>query len=186
LIRLGGLCVPHLCTHSWKITNTQKCITCINIFIPKPFLTHYWAKYWLFSFKYPYIYALDVFSCLFNTCTREWSKLVIRTTKGENSYHLCFWHQWPFGASRSWFQIFITISKLIQSIIYRKHQIGLHMKYFKKIPSKKNSHKIDSFCVLIKNPLCDILHIFSLCIHFHIKTQLIVNLIRFLNSTWLG
>ncbi len=120
MIRLSGLCVPHLCTHSWKITNTQKCITCINIFIPKPLLTHYWPNYWLFSFKYPYIYALYVFSCLFNTCTREWSKLVIRTTKGENSYHLCFWYQWPFGASRSWFQIFITISKLIQLIIYNK------------------------------------------------------------------
>jgi hypothetical protein len=85
LIGLGGLCVPHLCTHLWKIMNTQKPIICINILILEPSLTH--SEF--FSFKCPYTYTLDIFSCLFSTCTREWSKLIIKTTKGENSYHLC-------------------------------------------------------------------------------------------------
>jgi hypothetical protein len=128
--------------------NTQKCITCINILIPKPFLTHFWPNYWLFSFKCPYNYTLDIFSCLFNTCTRKWSKLVIKTTTGENSYHSCSWHQWPFGVLGFQFQKFITKSKLIQSITYKKHQIDWHLKYFQNLTSKKNSQKIDFFfCV---------------------------------------
>jgi len=93
LIGLGGLHFPHLCMHSWKIMNTQKPIICINWFL---------NCFWLFSFKYSYTYTLDIFSCLFSTCTREWFKLVIRIlTKCENSYHLCSWHQWPFRTSQS-------------------------------------------------------------------------------------
>jgi hypothetical protein len=39
----------------------------------------------------------------------------------------------------------------------KKHQVGWHLKYSQKLTSKKNSHKIYSFCVLgQKNPLCDI------------------------------
>jgi len=105
LIRLGKLCFPCLCTHSWKIMNTQKPIRCINILILEPFLTQFMT---FFSFKCFHIYTLVIFSCLFSACTREWSKLVIKTTKGENSYHLCFWHQWPFKTSWSWLQKFIA------------------------------------------------------------------------------
>jgi hypothetical protein len=111
------------------------------------FLNHSWPIPDFFSFKCPYIYTLDIFSYLLNTCTREWPKLVIKTTNSENSYHLCYWHQWPFGASWSWFQKFITKSKLIQLIIYKRHQVGWHLKYFQKLTSKKNSQKIVSFCV---------------------------------------
>jgi hypothetical protein len=128
MIGLCGLCVPHLCTHLWKIMNTQKRIICINILIHDPFLT----QFLIFLKRCPYTYTLNIFSYLFRTCTREWSKLVIKTTNGENSYHLCSWHQWPFGASWSWFQKFIIKSKLIQSIIYKKHQVGWHLKYFQK------------------------------------------------------
>jgi len=39
-----------------------------------------------------------------------------------------------------------------------KHQVGWHLKYSQKLTSKKNSHKIYSFCVPgKKNPSCDIL-----------------------------
>ncbi len=96
LIGLGGLCFPHLCTNSWNIISTQKPIICINILIHEPFLTHSWPNFWLFSFKclYTYNYTLDIFSYLFYTWTIwEWSKLVIKITKDENSYHLCYWHQ---------------------------------------------------------------------------------------------
>jgi len=69
---------------------------------------------------------------------------------------ICVLDQWPFGASRSWFQKFITKSKLIQSIIY-KRQVGWHLKYSQKLASKKNFQKIDSFCVPNqKNLSCDI------------------------------
>jgi len=127
------------------------------------------------------------FSCLFSTWTKEWSKIAIKTTKGENSYHLCSWHQCPFEASQSWFQKFITKSKLIQSIIYKRHQVGWHLEYFQKITSMKISQKIDSFCVLDKKNLsCDILETFSLCIHFPHQNTFFVNLIWVLNFTWLG
>jgi hypothetical protein len=89
LIGLGGLYFPRLCTHSWKIMNIQKPIICINIIlILEPFLIQ------LLSFlkKCPYTYTLDFFSFLFSTCTKEWSKPVIKIIKGENSYHLHSWH----------------------------------------------------------------------------------------------
>jgi len=146
LIGLGGLCVPHLCTHSWKVMNTQKHIICINILISWTIRDLYLTKLLIFIFfKCPYIYTLYVY--IYSTCTREWSKLVIKTTNGENSYHLCSWHQWPFGASQFWFQKFITKSKLIQSIIYKRHQVGWHSKYFEKWISMKNSQKKNYFCV---------------------------------------
>jgi len=45
-----------------------------------------------------------------------------------------------------------------------KHQVGWHLKYSQKLTSKKNSHKIYSFCVPSqKNPSCDIL------VHKHTK-----------------
>jgi hypothetical protein len=146
---------------------------CINILISD-----------CFSFKCPYTYILDIFSCLFSTCcTKEWSKLVIKITKGENSYHLCSWHQWPFRTSRSWLQKFITRWKLIQSIIYKKHQVGWHLKYSLKLTSKKNSQKKNSFCVHHqKNPLCYILETFSLCIHFPHQKQFWKK--KILNFAW--
>jgi len=101
-------------------------IICINILILEPFLT-------FFSFKCPYTYTLNMYFCLFNTCIREWSKLVIKITKDENSYHLCSWHQWPFRTSWSWFQKFITKWKLIQSIIYKKTSSRLAFEVFLKI-----------------------------------------------------
>ncbi len=125
LIGLSGLCFPHLCTHSWKIMNTQKPIICINILIPKLFLTH--SRF--FSSKCLYTYTLDIFSCLFSTCTREWSKLIINITKDENNYHLCSWHQWPFKTSWSWLKKFITKGNLIESIIYKRHQVSWHLIY---------------------------------------------------------
>ncbi len=131
---------------------------------------------WFFSFKCPYIYTLDILSCLFKTCTREWSKLVIKTTKGENSYHLCSWHKWPFGASWSWLQKFITKSKLIQSIIYKRHQVGWHLKYSQKLTSKKNSQKLNSFCVPDQKTFsCDIFETFSLCIHSPYQNTFLCN-----------
>jgi hypothetical protein len=60
-----------------------------------------------------------------------------------------------------------TKSKLIQAIIYKRHQVGWHLKYFQKLISKENLEKLDSFWVSDKkNPLCDILETFSLCIQF--------------------
>jgi hypothetical protein len=133
LIGLGGLCVPHLFTHSWKIMNTQKHLICINILIIEPFLTHLNPIPNLFIFKCPYTYTIDIFSCLFSTCIREWSKLVIKALKGENNYHLCSWHQSPFKASQSWFLKFMTKSKLIQSIICKKTSSRLAFEIFSKI-----------------------------------------------------
>jgi len=76
-----------------KNNEHSKTIICINNLIPKPFLTHSWPNFDPipnhFSFKCPYTYTLDIFSCLFSTCTREWSKQIIKITKDENSYHLC-------------------------------------------------------------------------------------------------
>jgi hypothetical protein len=93
----------------------------------------------------------------------------------------------PLGASQSWFQKFVTKSKLIQSIIYKRHQVGWHLKYSQKLISKKNSPKIDFFCVLDKKNLsCDIPENFPLCIHFSHQDTFFVNLIRVLNFTWLG
>jgi hypothetical protein len=43
LIGVGGLCFPHLCTHSWKIMNTKEPTICINILIPEPFLTPFFS-----------------------------------------------------------------------------------------------------------------------------------------------
>jgi hypothetical protein len=157
-------------------------------------LNHSLPNSWFFPFKRPYTCTLDTFSCLFSTCTREWSKLVIKITKGENSYHLCSWHQWPFGASWSWFQKIIIKSKLIQWIIYKRQQVSLHLKYFWdeieyswKITSKKNSQKIDSFFIMIKIiPHVTFLKLFVYAFIFHIKTHFFVNLVRVLNFTWLG
>jgi hypothetical protein len=50
LIGVGGLCFPHLCTHSWKIVNTQKIIICINILILEPFLTPFLTQFLLSVF----------------------------------------------------------------------------------------------------------------------------------------
>jgi hypothetical protein len=126
LIGLGGLCFPHLCTHSWKIMSTQKPIICINILILNPFFTQFLT---FLKIKCPYTYTLVIFSCLFNTYTREWSELTIKIKKDENSYHLCSWHQWPFKTSWSWLQKSITKWKLIQSTIYKRHHVGWHLKY---------------------------------------------------------
>jgi hypothetical protein len=57
LIGSSGLCFPHLCTHSWKIMNTQKPIICINILILKPFLTHSWPNSSLFFFTYVFTFT---------------------------------------------------------------------------------------------------------------------------------
>jgi hypothetical protein len=88
--------------------NTHKHIICINILI----LDYSWPildPIPNFSLlKCPYIYIIDIFSCLFSTCTREWSKVIIKTT-----------NYWPFMASKSWLQKFITKSKLIHEIIYK-------------------------------------------------------------------
>jgi hypothetical protein len=131
------------------------------------------------------MHILDIYFCLFSTCTREWSKSVIKTTKGENSYHLCFLHQWPFGTSWYWFQKIIIKWKLIQSIIYKRHQVGWHLKYSQKIASKKNSQKINSFYVPSKRiDLVTFLKLFLYAFVFHIKTHFFVNLIRVLNFTW--
>jgi hypothetical protein len=76
---------------------------------------------------------------------------------------------------------------LIQSIIYKRYQIGWHLKYSWKITSKKNSQKINSFYVPDKkNSSCDIPKTFCLCIHFSHQTHLEKNLIKVLNSTWFG
>jgi hypothetical protein len=42
-----------------------------------------------FNFKCPYTYTLNIFSIYFVHAQGKWSKLVIRITKDENSYHLC-------------------------------------------------------------------------------------------------
>jgi hypothetical protein len=123
-----------------------------------------------FSFKCLYTYTLDIFSCLFSARTREWSKLVIKTTKGENSYHLCFWHQWPFGNSWSWLQKFITKWKLIQSIIYKKNSSRLAFKVFLKINIQEKFPKNRFLlCSWSKNPSCDIAKCFPYAFIFHIK-----------------
>jgi hypothetical protein len=162
-IGLGGLCFPHLCTHSWKIMSTQKPIICINIFISKPFITQFSI---FFSFKCPYAYKLDIFSCLFNRCIREWSKIVIKITKGENNYHLCSWHQWPLGISLSWLPKFITKWKMIKLIIYKKISSRLAFEVFLKINIWEKFPK-SRFLLHSrwKNPWCYILETFSLCIH---------------------
>jgi hypothetical protein len=175
------MCFPPMHT-LMKNNDIQKRIICINILIPKPFLTQFLI---FFSFKCPY--TLDIFSYLYSTCTREWSKLVIKTTNGENNYHLCFWHQWPFGASQSWFQKFIIKSKLVQSIIYKKTSSKLTFEVFSKINIQEKLSKKYSFYVPNqKNLLCDILKTFFLCIHFPHQFIFFVNLIKVLNSTWFG
>jgi hypothetical protein len=123
LIGLGELCFPHLCTHLWKIMNTQKPIICISILNLEQLLVILDPIY-------------DFFSCLFSICTRNGSKLIIKTTKGENFYHLCSWHQSPFKTSQFWFQKFLIKWKLIQSIIYKRHWVVWHLKYFLKINIK--------------------------------------------------
>ncbi len=130
-----GLLKPMCCGIFVSVVMSMLVMT--HEFNLESFLTHswphVWPNSWLFSFKCPYTYTIDIFSCLFSTCTREWSKLVINTTKCENSCHLCSWHQWPFGASQSWFQKFITKSKLIQSIIYKKTSRRLAFEVFSEI-----------------------------------------------------
>jgi hypothetical protein len=70
-------------------------------------------------------------------------------------------------ASKSYLKKIIIKSKLIQSIIYKRHQVGWHFKYSQKLTSMENLQKSDSFWVLDKKNLsCDILKFFSLRIHF--------------------
>ncbi len=116
-------------------------------------------------------YTLHIFSCLFSTCTREWSKLVFKTTKGENNYHLCSWHQWPFRTSWSWFQKFIIKWELIQSIIYKRHQVKLAFEVFLKINIEENFQKNNSFCVIKKILCVTFLKLSSYAFIFHIKTH---------------
>jgi len=81
------------------------------------------------------------FSCLFNTWTREWSKLIIKIKQDENNYHLCSSRQWPFKTPQSWFKKFITKWKLIKSIIYKKTSSRLAFEIFLKISIQKKFPK---------------------------------------------
>ncbi len=130
-VRLWGLWAPWL-----------KPIICINILIPEPFLTQFLT---FFSFKCPYTYTLDIFSYLFNTCRREWSKLIIKTIMVKIVIICVLDINGPFGASQFWFQKFITKSKLIQSIICKRHQVSSHLKYSQKLTSKFFFQNVDSF-----------------------------------------
>ncbi len=150
------------------------------------FLNHSWLVLDFFLLNV-FTLTLDIFSYLFITCTRKWSKRIIKTINGGNSYHLCSWHQWPFGVSSWFFQKIITKSKSIQLIIYKRHQIGWHLKYLTKLASKTNFQKIDSFFVRNKKILCvTFLKLFPYAFIFHIKTHFFVNLFKVLNFTWLG
>jgi hypothetical protein len=130
-------------------------------------MNHSWPNYWLFFYRCPYTYTIDLFFLLILYMHKEWSKLVIKTTRGENSYCLCFWHQWPFGVSKSWFQKFINKSKLIQSIIYKKTSSSLAFEVLSKLNIQGKFPQKNSFWFLDqKNLSCDIPQTILLSIYF--------------------
>jgi len=148
--------------------NAQKPIICINILILKPFLTHLF----IYLKKNLYTYTLDFFHVYLIHGQGNDKKIVLKITKDENNYHLCSSHQWPFKTSRHWFKKLITKWKLIQSIIYKRHQVGWHLKYSLKLAFEKKSQKYILFVFLVRKILyVTFLKCFAHALIFHIKTH---------------